>query len=241
MFRVLAVGVDRESSEEVIELAQQEDFVKAAVGIHPNRAKKLEREELRWFEKAVHDREVIAVGEIGLDYYHEKATRQTQQYMCYQFIELAQEYHLPIVFHVRPQDDNSEQPVFDDLFPLLDRFGGHDQNLGIFHCFGGTSRRLTQCLDYQMYISFAGNLTYPKALELQSVAKKVPMDRLMVETDSPYLTPQPKRNERNQSNYIWPVYEKLAELKNLPVEVICDKIWENTEKLFGWSPDRLST
>jgi TatD DNase family protein len=241
MFRVLAVGVDRETSEEVIELAQQEDFIKAAVGIHPNRAKKLDSGELRWFEKALYEKDVIAVGEIGLDYYHEKVPGDVQQYMCHQFVELAHDLHLPMVFHVRPEENNSEQPIFDDLFPILDRHGGKDHSLGIFHCFGGNSRRLTQCLDYQMHVSFAGNVTYPRALELQSVAKEVPMDRLMVETDSPYLSPQPKRNERNQPNYIWPTYEKLAELKDLDVDVMVDKIWENTEKLFGWSPDRVST
>lgn len=241
MFRVLAVGVDRETSEEVIKLAQEEEFVKAAVGIHPNRAEKLSDKELRWFEEALYEKEVLAVGEIGLDYYHEKVPRETQQYMCHQFVELAHDLHLPMVFHVRPEEDNAKQPIFEDLFPILDRHGGKDHSLGIFHCFGGNSMRLTQCLDYQMHISFAGNVTYPKALELHAVASEVPMDRIMVETDSPYLTPQPKRGERNQPNYVWPVYEKLAELNDWSVDVLADKVWENTEKLLGWSPDSVST
>lgn len=241
MFRVLAVGVDRETSEEVIELAQREDFIKAAVGIHPNRAKKLSQDELYWFEQACYEKDVVAVGEIGLDYYHEKVDRKTQQYMLNQFVGLAHELHLPMVHHVRPEENSAKQPIFEDLFPVLDRHGGKDHSLGIFHCFGGNSMRLTQCLDYQMHVSFAGNVTYPKALELQAVAREVPMDRILVETDCPYLTPQPKRNERNQPNYVWPTYEKLAELNDWDVNFLVDKVWENSEKLFGWSPDEVST
>jgi TatD DNase family protein len=160
--------------------------------------------------------------------------------MLDQFVGLAHDYHVPMVFHVRPEEGNANQPIFDDLFPILDRHGGPEL-LGLFHCWGGNDMRLTQCLDYQMYVSVAGNVTFPRALELQAVAKEIPMDRLLVETDCPYLTPQPRRGKRNQPNYIWPVYEKMAELHGWSADFVLDKVWENTEKLFGWSPDDLST
>ncbi|MFB6355342.1 MAG: TatD family hydrolase [bacterium] len=240
MFRMLVVGVDLETSKEALELARQEDFIYAAAGIHPNRARKLSADELYEFEDLLCQENIVAVGEIGLDYYHEEVDRETQQYMLNQFTELAHDLHLPITFHVRPKEDNAEQPVFDDLFPIMEAHGGPEL-LGIFHCFGGNTRRLTECLDYQFFISFAGNLTYPRALELQAVAKEVPMDRILVETDCPYLTPEPQRGKQNQPNYVWPVYQKIAELKDWSTNVVVDKIWENTEKLFGWSPDKLAS
>ncbi len=240
MFRMLVVGVDRETSREAIELAQREDFIFAAVGTHPNRARRLSEAELEWFEQALYRPNVLAVGEIGLDYYHEKSPRDVQKYMLNQFVELAHQVHMPMCLHVRPEKDNARQPIFEDLFPILDRHGGPEL-LGIFHCFGGNSMRLTQCLDYQMFISFAGNLTYPRALELRSVAKQVPMDRVLLETDCPYLTPRPRRDEQNRPDYIWPTYQQLADLHGWSEDVVIDKIWENAEKLFGWSPDELAT
>jgi TatD DNase family protein len=240
MFRVLVVGVDRETSEEAIDLAQREDFIFAAVGRHPNRARKLDPEELQWYEEALCQENVVACGEIGLDYYHEKAPRDTQQYMLDQFIELAYDMHVPVSLHVRGEEDNARQPVFDDTLDVIERNGG-PKLLGIFHCFGGNSWNLTRCLDYQMFISFAGNVTFPKALELQSVAKEVPMDRILVETDCPYLAPQPNRGKQNRPDFVWPVYEKIADLNDWSADFVVDKVWENAEKLFGWSPDEVAT
>jgi len=240
MFRILVVGVDRETSEEAMKLASREEFIYAAVGVHPNRARKLDADEFQWFEDALCRENVIACGEIGLDYYHEKQPRETQQYMCNQFLELAYDMHVPVTMHVRGEEGNAKNPVFDDMFDLIERNGG-PKLLGIFHCFGGNSWNLTRCLDYQMFISFAGNVTYPKALELQSIAGEVPMDRLLVETDCPYLTPQPNRNKQNRPDYVWSVYQKLADVNDWPENFVVDKVWENSEKLFGWSPDDMST
>lgn len=241
MFRVLVPGVDLETSREAVGLADREDFVFAAAGVHPNRAKQLTREELVELEELLCEPGVLAVGEIGLDYYHESVPRETQQYMLHQLLELAHDLHLPVILHVRPDEEDARQPIFEDLFPILDAHGGQGHLLGIFHCFGGNAYRLTQCLDYQMFISFAGNVTYPRALERRAVAREVPMDRLLVETDSPYLSPGPHRETRNQPNYIWPVYQQLADLHDWSEEFLVDKVWENAEKLFGWSPDDLST
>ncbi len=241
MFRVLVPGVDLETSREAVALAHREDFVHAAAGVHPNRAKKLSREELQALEDLLCEPDVAAVGEIGLDYYHESASRETQHYMLHQLLELARDLHLPVILHVRPDDENARQPIFDDLFPIMDAHGGKGQITGVFHCFGGNDYRLTQCLDYQMFISFAGNVTYPRALERRAVARKVPMDRLLVETDAPYLAPESHREKRNRPDYIWPVYQQLADLNDWSEEFLVDKVWENTEKLFGWSPDELST
>ena len=240
MYRVLVVAVDRETSQEAIELAQKEDFIYAAVGIHPNRARELTVSELQWFEQALCQKNVVGVGEIGLDYYHETVSREIQKKMFNQFLELAYDMHMPVCLHVRAEEGNARQPVFNDTFNLLEKHGG-PKLLGIFHCFAGNSWNLTRALDYQMFISFAGNLTFPRALELRSVAKDVPMDRIMVETDCPYLTAQPNRGKQNRPDYIWPVYQQIAQLHDWHVDFIVDKVWENTEKLFGWSPDADST
>jgi len=241
MFRVLVPGIDLDTSREAVELAGREPFVFAAAGVHPNRARKLTERQLSTLEDLLCEAKVAAVGEIGLDYYHESAHRDTQQYMLHQLLELATDLHLPLILHVRPEEGNARQPVFDDLFDILDAHGGPGRMTGIFHCFGGNDYRLTQCLDYQMFISFAGNVTYPRSLELQAVARQVPMDRLLLETDAPYLSPGPHRDRRNRPDFIWPVYQQLADLNGWSESFLVDKVWENAEKLFGWSPDEMST
>ncbi|MFP4686733.1 MAG: TatD family hydrolase [bacterium] len=228
--KLLLVGINKKSSREAIQLAEKADNFYAAAGIHPHEAEKLTSEQLSWLEKVLAKKKVIALGEIGLDYYYENSDRSLQLKMLEQLLGLARNLNCPVIFHIRPRKQD-QMPIFDDLFTIMDRCGGKELK-GVFHCFCGNKKRLQQCLDYGFYISFAGNITFRNAEQLRRVAREVPLDRLLLETDTPYLSPCPRRGKKNSPLNIQFIYNKMAEIKNVSLEELDDRITENWQKIF---------
>jgi TatD DNase family protein len=221
--RILTVGTDSASCRAALAAAEAHEEVFAAVGRHPNDSTGYDDAvtgELR--ELARHPR-VRAIGETGLDDYRDYAPREDQERAFSAHMRLARETGKPLVIHTRAAED--------DTIAMLDR---EAQGLEvIMHCFS-MPQRLDECLERGWWISFAGNVTYPKAEDLAAAAEQTPLDRLLVETDAPYLTPQAHRKERNQPAYVVHTARFVAERKRIAYEELEAAVEANAAKLFGW-------
>lgn len=163
-----------------------------------------------------------AIGECGLEYHHTPETKNLQQEVFLRYILLAIEEDLPLIVHCRD--------AFSDLFALLKQFNNDVQ--GVLHCFTGTYEDAKALLERGWYISFSGIITYPKSASLQEVVKKIPLDKILVETDSPYLAPQTKRGKKNEPSFLPEIVAKIAALKELPFDVVAEATFQNTSLLF---------
>jgi len=221
--RILTVGTDSASCRAAIAAAEAHEEVYAAVGRHPNDSTGYEdavTDELR--ELARHPK-VLAIGETGLDDYRDYAPRADQERAFSAHMALARETGKPLVIHTRAAED--------DTIAMLDREAAGLEV--ILHCFSMPDR-LDACLERGWWISFAGNVTYPKAQELAEAAGRVPLDRLLVETDAPYLTPQVVRKERNRPAYVAHTARFIAERRGLAYAELDAAVEANASKLFGW-------
>jgi len=203
----------------------------ASVGIHPHEASlandAADSQMLQW---ARHPK-VIAWGEIGLDYFYDHSPRETQKTVFLKQLELARAAKLPIIIHCRPSD-NSENAWNDCLKMIAERWGSSGGG-GILHCFTGSVEHSRRALDLGFMISFAGNITFPKAQTIRDAAQMVPLDRMLIETDSPYLAPIPHRGQRNEPAFVREVARQIGELRNLPAEEIGSQTAQNFYKFFG--------
>jgi TatD DNase family protein len=221
--RILTIGIDERSRRAALAAAETYDDVFAAIGHHPNNATGYDdatTEELR--EQAAHPR-CLAIGETGLDDYRDYAPRPDQERAFAAHIELARELGKPLVIHTRAAED-------DTIATLAEHAGGLEV---ILHCFSMPAR-LDECLDHGWWISFAGNVTYPKAQDLAEAAEKTPLDRLLVETDAPYLTPEPMRKHRNQPAYVVHTARFVAERRGISYEELEAAVEANAARLLGW-------
>ena len=221
--RILTVGMDGASCRSA--LAATEDFpqVFAAIGRHPNHATGFDEADHAELQALAAHEGCVAIGETGLDYYREHASHEDQMRAFLAQIDLARETGKPLVIHTREAED-------DTIATLAEHAGGLTV---ILHCFS-MPRRLAECLEHGWWISFAGNLTYPKAHALGDVARQVPADRLLVETDAPYLTPQAVRKERNQPAYVVHTAAFLADLRGVSYEELEAALERNAAEVFGW-------
>ncbi len=203
----------------------------ASVGIHPHEASLAnEAAYVQMLQWARHPR-VIAWGEIGLDYFYEHSPRETQKTVFLQQMELARVAKLPVVIHCRPSD-NSEN-AWDDCLSLISEHWSPSGLGGILHCFTGSVEHARRTLDLGFMISFAGNITFPKAQPIRDAAQMVPLDRMLIETDSPYLAPIPHRGQRNEPAFVTEVARQIGELRNSSAEEIGSQTTENFHKFFG--------
>jgi TatD DNase family protein len=190
----------------------------ASVGVHPHEAQLADAAALSRLEAWAKNPHVIAWGEIGLDYHYDHSPRDVQQRVFVEQMEMAKSVKLPIIIHNRPSD-NSEN-AWDDLLRLLRQHWSSAGIGGILHCFTGEEHHARAALDMGFVISFAGNVTFPKAQNIRDVAKIVPMDRMFIETDSPYLAPVPMRGKRNEPAFVTQTAKFIAELREVPPEEI---------------------
>lgn len=209
-----------------VKLAEQYDFLYATIGIHPHEARLASDHAYSEMERLARHPKVIAWGEIGLDYHYDHSPRDTQKQVFVRQMELAAEAKLPIVIHCRPSD-NSEN-AWQDCLRLIQEQWAAKAIGGILHCFTGTWAHAQRALDMGFMISFAGNLTFPKAQQIRDAAQQVPLDRILVETDCPYLAPIPHRGKRNEPGYVKETARKLGELHGVSLE----KIGELTSRNF---------
>jgi TatD DNase family protein len=214
-----------------IRLAEQYEFIYATIGIHPHEASLADQAALdRMAELARHPK-VIAWGEIGLDYFYDHSPRDVQQRAFAEQMELAWTAKLPIVIHCRPSD-NSEN-AWDDCLRLMDEKWKSSGLGGILHCFTGNAAQAKRGLDLGFMVSFAGNVTFPKAHQIRDAAMQVPLDRILIETDSPYLAPIPHRGKRNEPAFVAEVARQLGELRGLSPEDMGSKTAENFYRFFS--------
>ena len=221
---VIVIGYDIPSSETAVEMAEKLDFVYAAVGVHPEECNDIPENWLDEVRRLAGHKKVCAIGEIGLDYHYEGYDKERQEMVFRRQLELAKELKKPVSVHVR---DASE-----DSLRILSDYGQTD---GVMHCFGGSAETAEQVLKLGMHISFTGVLTFKNAKKALKALERVPLDRLLTETDCPYMAPEPFRGQRCDSSMIIKMLEKIAEVKGISVEDAAKATSENAVRLFGLS------
>ncbi|MGH9538363.1 MAG: TatD family hydrolase [Terriglobales bacterium] len=199
-----------------IQLAEQHDFIYATIGIHPHEAKLATDTDFDQLQALARRPKVIAWGEIGLDYFYDHSPRELQQRVFLRQMELARAASLPIVIHCRPSDKSEN--AWDDCLDLMERHWRSSALGGILHCFTGSWSHAKRALDMGFMISFAGNITFPKAQAIRDAAKQVPLERILIETDSPFLAPVPHRGKRNEPAFVKEVARQLGDIRGLPTE-----------------------
>ncbi|RFB10965.1 TatD family deoxyribonuclease [Bacillus sp. HNG] len=222
--RIVVVGFDRETITRAIELADQYEFIYATIGWHPVDAIDMTDEDLTWIEELSAHPKVVALGEMGLDYHWDKSPKDIQKEVFRKQIALAKKVRLPIIIH------NREATA--DIIEILQEENASEVG-GIMHCFTGSIEVAKQCIDMNFYISFGGPVTFKNAKKPKEVAAEIPLDRLLIETDCPYLTPHPFRGKRNEPSYVKYVAEQIAELKGVSFEEIAQKTSDNAMRFFG--------
>ena len=220
--RMMAIGTGSgpPDLEAGLRLARQHAFIYATVGVHPHDAAKATPETFAAMEALAADAKVLAIGEIGLDYHYDFSPRGTQRDVFVAQLELAERAGKPIVIHTRE--------AWDDTLRLLRE---HWTGGGIMHCFSGGPAEARQALDLGFYLSFGGVLTFPKAEALREAARTAPEDRLLLETDAPYLAPVPKRGKRNEPAFLVETARRLAEVRGVAPERIAEQTSANFERL----------
>ncbi len=201
-----------------IRIAEQHDWIYASIGIHPHEAKLAGEADCQELESLARHPRVIGFGEIGLDYYYDHSPREVQQQVFIRQMEIARAAKLPIIIHCRPSP-NSEN-AWDDTLRLIREHWSSSGLGGVLHCFTGEQRHAVAALDMGFVISFAGNVTFPKAENIREAAASVPLDRMFVETDSPFLAPIPHRGKRNEPAFVAHTAAKIAELRGKSAEQI---------------------
>jgi TatD DNase family protein len=221
---MVVVGFDEPTIKKAIQIAETYDFIYASVGWHPVDAVDMTDEHLAWIEELAQHPKVVALGEMGLDYHWDKSPKEVQKDVFRRQIRLARKVNLPIIIHNR---DATEDVVTILKEEHVEEVGG------IMHCFTGSIEVAKQCMDMNMYISFGGPVTFKNAKKPKEVATDLPLDKLLIETDCPYLTPHPFRGKRNEPGYVSYVAEQIAELKGITYEELADITTANAKKLFG--------
>lgn len=220
---ILVIGFDMETSRGAVELAEKHPHIYATVGMHPHDAKDMTPDVIKTFRELATHPKVIALGEMGLDYYRNLSPRPIQKIAFEQQLDLAEELQMPIVIHNRD--------AYMDILPILE--ARHGRIRGVLHCFTGDVELMQRSLAIGFHIGIGGIVTYPNAKDIQAVAREVPEDRLLIETDCPWLAPQFRRGKRNEPAYVRAVAEKIADLRNTSIETIGKITTENFNLLTG--------
>jgi TatD DNase family protein len=230
--RMLTVGIDEAASEEAIAAAETHDAVFAAVGRHPNGTEGFDDGAATRIEELARHPRVAAVGETGLDYYRDRAPRDQQRHAFRAHIEIARRVSKPLVIHVRDGGATTDGEALEHTFDIL-----RAEAVGltvILHCFSAPAERAFEAAEWGWYCSFAGNVTYPKSEALREAAREVPDDLLLVETDAPFLAPQPVRGKPNEPANVVATAEALAEVRGVSYAELEATVEANAARVFGW-------
>lgn len=221
---ILDCASSYESIDKVCEITKKWDFIYGALGIHPENADEFNDEVMNEIkEKIKENKKIIAVGEIGLDYHwDENPPREVQRKVFRKHMELAKELNLPVVIH--------DRDAHEDTLNIMKEY---PEVIGTVHCFSGSVEFAKECLKLGYYIGITGVITFKNAKKLVKVVKEVPLDRLLVETDCPYMAPEPNRGKRNKSDYIEFIIEKIAEIKEIDPKQLNMQVNENFRRLTG--------
>ena len=219
---MMNVGCCLESSRDCIAMAEQYPFVYASVGTHPDSADEIDEAVLEQYRQMVANHpKVKAIGEIGLDYYYETIPREIQQRAFRLQMELARELQMPVIVH--------ERNAHDDGMRIVKEFKGVT---GVFHCYSGSAEMARQLVDMGWYIGFTGVLTFKNARKAVETAESIPLNRIVLETDCPFMAPEPFRGKRNDPGYLYRMAERLAEIRGISVEEVRSITTENGKRLY---------
>lgn len=216
------IGFDIDGSKEAIRLAEEYEGLYATVGIHPHNASQFSQAILNNIENLAKDPKVVAIGEIGLDYYRNLSPRRAQKEAFEAQLLLAQQLELPVAIHDRES--------LSDVLKILSKFKGKIS--GVMHCFSGSREMAKECISSGFYISFAGPITYPNAHKLQRVAEWIDLNKILIETDSPWLAPQAMRGRRNEPAFLSFIAERIADLKGISLNELAEVTTENAKRVF---------
>ncbi len=223
---LLNAGVDIPTSMEASALSEEYPFILFSPGIHPHSAGKAAGDDIGRLEKMASSGKASAVGETGLDFHYSKIPRAAQTYLFRETILIAKSAGLPVIIHNREASE--------EVFKILssEYTGKEEKPNGVMHCFSGDAEFARECIELNFFISFAGNLTYPNAGNLRLAAESIPLERILLETDSPFLAPQPERGRRNEPAFLVHTASELARIKMLPPDEIIRRTGGNAAKLF---------
>jgi TatD DNase family protein len=229
--RLVNPGVDFESSRRAIELAARHEAVRAMVGLHPNSCGELSAEQAEELRQLARQPGVAAIGEVGIDYYWNRFPPEAQRRGFEAQLRLADELDLPVIVHNRD--------AHADVLATLEGFAStrHAQAAIVLHSFSGNLTQARRALAFGAYLGVTGAVTYPKSHELRRVVRAAPLDRLLIETDAPFLPPQPRRGQRNEPAWVRWVAERIAEVKEMDLETVAQATTANAERVFRMRSD----
>ena len=220
---IINAGYSLESSKKAIEIANQYEFMYATVGVSPNDIEDLKENYIEDIEELAKSHKVVAIGEIGLDYYWNKENKEKQKEIFMEQIKLANKLELPIVIHTR-------EAVMDTI-DILKKI--ECKKRGVFHCCPLNRELVKEALKLGFYISFAGPVTFKNSKNAEEIVNLVPIEKILIETDSPYLSPEPVRGRRNDSRNVKYIAQKIADIKGLTIEEVAKQMHKNIEKIFN--------
>ena len=224
--RIITIGIGLKECRRALEIARAHSFIHAAIGIHPHNASHLDLPALDFLEKNAGDPNVVALGEMGLDFFRNRSPRDDQIRAFRAQLDLAESLKLPVVIHDRDAHDETMQILREEK----------PSNGGVLHCFSGDAAMARACIDLGFLISIPGTVTFKNAEQLHAVVRDIPLEHLLLETDCPFLTPMPHRGKRNEPAYVRFVAEKVAELKKTSVEEVIERTGANACRLFQSHP-----
>lgn len=221
----ITIGTDIEQIEKAISVAQRFENMYAAIGFHPHYVNDVNDECLAKLTEYAKNKKVVAIGETGLDYHYENAVPQKQQAVFTEQLKIAEQLNLPVIAHTRD--------AFDDTMAILTEFAGRLKNV-VVHCFSGSKEQAELILDKGFHISFTGIVTFKRSEDLRKIAKMVPLEKMMVETDCPFISPEPIRNQRPcEPSFVIHTAKKLAQLHNLTLEDFAQQVTKTSRQFFG--------
>ncbi|MBN1967831.1 MAG: TatD family hydrolase [Candidatus Delongbacteria bacterium] len=219
---VITIGTDPINSRECIKLAEKYHNIYASVGYHPTDLGDLKESDLNDLRSMINHEKVVAIGEAGLDYYWDNVPREKQKKFFIKQLELSLEENIPIIIHNRDADSDMME-IIENISPVYS---------GVFHCYAGDLKMAEKLIERGFYISFTGNITYKKS-DRSEIIEKLPLNKLLLETDSPFMTPVPFRGKRNDPNFIKYVAEKIASIKQISLDEVAFHTTENAKRLFN--------
>lgn len=220
---VTNIGASLKSSRTTLALIERYPWMYGAVGVHPSESAELDEEGMRWLEQAAKKERIVAVGEIGLDYYWEEPDHETQKKWFARQLDLARKLRLPVVIHSRD--------AAKDTLDMMKAAGAHEIG-GVIHCFSYGKEMAREYLDMGFFLGIGGVVTFKNSRKLKEVVEYMPLERLVLETDSPYLSPVPNRGKRNSSLNLPYVIETVAQLKGIPPQEVEKAAWDNARRLY---------
>lgn len=223
LFAINEVGFDFESSKNAFELSQKHEKVFCSVGVHPHEAKTCEQEHLQYFKSVATNDKVLAIGEVGLDYFYNLSPRECQIEVFEKHILLANEVNLPLILHIRD--------AYEDCFNVLKSNKDKLNNGILLHCYSGSKEMAKRFLNYNCYFGFGGAITFKNAKK-EEVILSIPQSNLLIETDCPYMAPMPFRGKTNKPDYVSFVGKKMAEILNLSYDEVCNLTTANAKSFF---------